>query len=410
MPNETHIQEALGRPFRQALGPVLLLTSTFFCVFFSRVLLAPYLPAVEREFGLTHTQSGWLFFTISLGYSASLFFSGFLAKRIGHRRTIITAVAAIGTCLLLVSMSRTYFGLQASLLLMGLATGLYLPSGIATVTWASAPKDWGKCLSIHELAPNVSFIAAPALAALLEGLVSWRELFAGLGAATIAVSLVFARFGPRNHSRGESPMPSVLAAVLKRREFWVLAVLFTMAITVSFASFSMVPLYLVSARGLDPALANQLVAGSRLAGPFMALAAGFVIDRFGARKTAMAALIFSGIFIILIGPAAGWVLYAVVLLQPALSVFLFPSGFTVLSRVFEARLRSVAISLIIPLAIIIGNGAAPTMLGWFGDREMFGWGFVVLGVAALSGVFLLRTLPGGGGRDQSESSRSIEGS
>lgn len=407
MQQEPLNSEAFARPFGQAVGPVLLLTSIFFCVFFCRVLIAPYLPEVEREFGLSHTQSGWLFFTISLGYAISLFFSGFLAKRLGHRRTVLTAVSAIGVCLLLVSRAQSFLGLQLTLLLMGSATGLYLPSGIATVTWVASPKDWGKCLAIHELAPNISFIAAPALAALLEGVVSWRTLFAALGVISLIVAVIFARFGPRNENRGESPRPSVLSEVLGRKEFWVLATLFTLGITASFASFSMVPLYLTSARGLDEILANQLVAASRLAGPFLALVAGFGVDKFGARKTAKFALVFSGVFMILIGPAKGWMLYAAVFLQPALSVLIFPAGFTVISKVFEARLRNVAISLIIPTAIVIGNGAAPIMLGWFGDRGLFGWGFVVLGLASIVGVFLLRTLPGG---NQSESARSMEGS
>jgi NNP family nitrate/nitrite transporter-like MFS transporter len=224
---------------------------------------------------------------------------------------------------------------------------------------------------------------------------TWRALFAGLGAGSLIMAAVFWRYGPANDKKGESPMPGVLLELVKRSDFWVLACLFTLAISVSFASFSMTPLYLVSARGMDQALANHLVAGSRLAGPFMALAAGLAVDRFGARRTAMAALIFSGAFIIMLGPARGWLLYVVVLLQPLLSVFLFPSGFTVLSRVFDSRIRNVAISLIIPMAIVIGNGAVPTMLGWFGDRGMFGWGFVLLGCLALAGVFLLRTLPAG---------------
>jgi NNP family nitrate/nitrite transporter-like MFS transporter len=407
--NSTH-EEALGRPFGSALGPILLLTSIFFCVFFARVLLAPYLPAVEREFGLTHTRSGWLFFTISLGYSVSLFFSGFLAKRIGHRGTIIVSIAAIGVGLLLVSTADTYPGLQISLLLMGGATGLYLPSGIATITATAAPKDWGKGLSIHELAPNLSFIAAPALAGLLEGVVSWRELFGGLGAAALIMAVVFARFGPNHRARGESPMPTVLAGLVRRREFWVLTLLFALAISVSFASFSMVPLFLVSARGFDEATANHLVAASRLAGPFMALAAGFIVDRFGARKTAMSALVFSGLFCILLGLVRGWSLWGVVILQPLLSVFLFPSGLTVLSRVFHSEVRNVAISIIIPIALVLGNGAMPIMLGWFGDRDAFGWGFVVLGAVSLFGVVQLRTLPGEDSSGQTDETPSGSGS
>lgn len=391
--------QALGLPFAKALGPLLLLTSVFFCVFFSRVLLAPFLPVVAQEFGLSHTQSGELFFSISLGYSVTLFLQGFMAKRIGHRRSVCVAAAAIGASLLLVSRSETVAGLQVSLLFLGGATGLYLPSGIATVTAVVRARDWGKGLAVHELAPNLSFIVAPALAGLLGHAFTWREAFAVLGLASMALGAIFLWLGPRNDARGESPMPGVLVHLLGRREFWVLVSLFTLGVSVSLASFSMTPLYLVSAAGMDQALANHLVAGGRLPGPFMALAAGFVVDAVGARKTARFSLALSGAFIIFLGLAEGYVLWAVVLLQPMFSVFLFTAGFTVLARVFDEGMRNVVVSMMIPLAIVVGNGAVPTMIGWFGDRGMFGWGFALLGALSLLGVFLLGALPGGQAQD-----------
>ena len=55
-----------SRPtFRQALPALLFLTSLFFMNFMGRILLAPFLPDVERELGLTHAQPGGFFLALS---------------------------------------------------------------------------------------------------------------------------------------------------------------------------------------------------------------------------------------------------------------------------------------------------------------------------------------------------------
>jgi NNP family nitrate/nitrite transporter-like MFS transporter len=385
-------RETLGRPFRRALGPVLLVAVIFFCNFMSRVLLAPFLPGMEQEFSLSHADSGRLFLFISVGYGLSLFASGFVAKRMGHKPTVVASTAALGLCLIVFSLQTSYAGLSTAFFVMGLAAGAYLPSGIAAITAVTAPKDWGKSLSIHELAPNLSFILAPALAALVVGDWSWRAVFAALGVFCLAMAVVYARYGQGGGVRGESPRPSVLMEVMRRKEFWILVVHFCMAVSVSFATYTMLPLYLTDEKGLSIEYANELLAASRLGGPFMALAAGVIVDRLGARRTAVWALAVSGLLTILLGPARGWWLPLVVIPQPVLSVCMFPSGFTALSRLFEARVRNIAISFIVPLAIVFGNGMVPAILGWFGDRGAFSTGFVLLGAVALAAVFLLRGL------------------
>jgi NNP family nitrate/nitrite transporter-like MFS transporter len=62
--------------------------------------------------------------------------------------------------------------------------------------------------------------------------------------------------------------------------------------------------------------------------------------------------------------------------------------------------RNVAISLIIPTATLLGTGATPALLGWFGDRGSFPLGFLLLGAAVLAGmnlVFLLNLKTGRAG-------------
>jgi hypothetical protein len=56
-----------------------------------------------------------------------------------------------------------------------------------------------------------------------------------------------------------------------------------------------------------------------------------------------------------------------------------------MSLVVSARLRSIAVSFIIPLAIVIGSGLAPAFIGWTGDMGSFAIGVTICGVLITAG-------------------------
>ena len=381
------------RPFTAALPAVALCAGAFFCNFLARIVLAPFLPGLETEFGITHAAAGGLFLPMSAAFSVTLVLSGFAAKRLGHRRTIALSTAGLGASLLAAAAAPGFGTLSLALAGLGAAAGLYFPSGIALITTSLHPGHWGKGLAMHELAPNLSYILAPALAAAGGGAWSWRAVLAGLGLFTLAVALAAARFPGPDPAPGESPRPAVLRQVLSYPAFWVLTAQFSLIVGASFGPFAMLPLYLTEVRGLPLAEANALLAGSRLAGPGMVLAAGLLVDRIGAGRVATASLAFTGTMTLAIGLAGGLALKAAVLLQPALSVLFFPAGFTAAARIFPERIRNVAISLMVPVAVLAGNGLTPFLLGWAGDRGSFGLGFALQGLAVLSGLALLRLAP-----------------
>ena len=68
-----------------------------------------------------------------------------------------------------------------------------------------------------------------------------------------------------------------------------------------------------------------------------------------------------------------------VFIQPTVATCFFPAGFTALSSAFEEKFRSVAISLIIPVSTIIGQGLVPAMIGYLGQQGAFYLGFVIWG-------------------------------
>jgi NNP family nitrate/nitrite transporter-like MFS transporter len=83
-----------------------------------------------------------------------------------------------------------------------------------------------------------------------------------------------------------------------------------------------------------------------------------------------------------------------VFLQPMLTGSFFPAGFAALSKIVPDKARSLAVSLAIFVAYLVGAGFIPVILGVLGDAGMFGIAFVLVGCAILINLFfipLLRT-------------------
>ena len=138
-----------GAAFLPQAGPLLFLTVIFLINFISRIMLSPLLPTVEKELAINHQQAGMLFFLISVGYLAGLLGSGFLSSRSTHRRTILLSSGGVGISLLGVSLGAEMWTMRIGLLALGLASGLYMPSAIATITSLIDRRHWGKAIAIH---------------------------------------------------------------------------------------------------------------------------------------------------------------------------------------------------------------------------------------------------------------------
>lgn len=369
-------------------SPLLFITAIFVLNFSARIVLAPLLPAIEEDLHITHAQSGMFFLLLAAGYFVAMINSGYLSARITHRGTIILSCAALGCSLIAVSLAPTLTGIRLGFFGVGCAAGLYLPSAIATITALIASRHWGKGIAIHELAPNLAFVAVPFLAELLLASMSWRTILLYFGTISVVLSATFAVFGRGGRFAGTPPVLHVVRMLLAMRSFWIIALLFAMAVAATLGVFAMLPVYLVSAKGMTEAWANTLVGLSRIICPPMALVAGWSADRFGVRRTMAVTLALSGATTILIGAGHdNWLLLGI-FLQPAVSVGFFPAGFSALAGIGNPTMRSVAVAMAVPLAFVLGGGLIPWLLGIAGDFERFGWGFVGVGLFILLGTDL----------------------
>jgi len=379
--------------FASHLGPLVFLTAIFFLNFLSRIVFSPLMPAIEKDLGASHAEAGSLFLMMSLGYFVSLLGSGFISYRLTHRRTILFSAAAVGFAMLCVGFSGGIWTLRLSMLLLGLAAGLYLPSGIATLTGLVPTRHWGKAVAVHELAPNVSFFAAPLIAEGLLKDISWRGVVMSLGFACLLAALAYSRFGKGGRYPGDAPTFGALKTLWGSPAFCIVVALFCLGISGSLGVYTMLPLYLVAERGIDRNWANTLVALSRASSLGMAFLAGWVNDRLGPRWTLTAVLLLTGTATLILGAGpTPWVI-AMLFVQPVAAVCFFPPGFAALSTVGSPGLRNMAVSIAAPIAFMVGAGAVPAGIGVMGDVNSFGSGIAMVGVLILAGSglsFLLK--------------------
>jgi MFS transporter, NNP family, nitrate/nitrite transporter len=378
--------------FRSQVTPLLFLVEIFFLNFISRIILSPLLPSVEKELKIGHEEAGSLFFLISLGYCIMLLGSSFISSRINHRRTILLSTATVGGALLFVGFSHQLWMVRLGLFTVGMASGLYLPSGIAILTELVNPRDLGKAVSIHELAPNVSFVVAPLIAEMLLRWFSWQGIFTLFGIFSILSGISFSFFGRGGRFCGEPLNVSTFRIMLKEPSFYVMMILFSLGIGGTFGMFAMFPLYLVSEKGMDQAWANTLVGLARIAPVGASILSGWVTDRLGPKKALTVIFLADGIAVMLLGLVSGSWIVLLIFLQPMLASSFFPPGFAALSRIGGAPFKSIAVSLTMPVSFLLGGGAIPAMIGLIGEARSFSTGFMILGWILLGGAFLVRYL------------------
>ena len=391
-------------PFRRLLPQLVLLSSLFLLNFLSRIIFSPLLPKIEMELGFSHTVAGSFFLWISAGYFLSVLSSGFVSARITFKGTIVCSTLATGCSLVLLSACQNLPGLQAALFVLGLAAGLYLPAALSTITRMIEPPYWGRGIAVHELAPNIGFVIAPLICGIMVRWSTWRVGLAIMGAGLIAMALLYSLAGKGGRERGCPPDFGVLRSFLVMPRFWLMILLFSLAICSTMGIYAMLPLLLVSGQGMDAGTANRLLSLSRLCAIVMPVAAGWLGDRFGNQRMMIAVLLLAGIMTVPIGMLSGIPLLIAVFLQPVIAVCFFPSGFAMLSTTGGRERGAAAVSFCIPVAFLIGGGVMPTLIGSIGDHYNLGAGFVMAGLAmstaALSAAVILAretpTIPVGG--------------
>ncbi len=382
------IHQPLIKGIRANISTILLLVSVLFFIFFARVIYSPLLPAIERDLHLSHTQAASFFLFITLGYVVMNIFSGFIASWLGHRTTIFLAIMLVSSATVFIAVTPSLPMIRVGLVFVGLGAGLYPPSGIATASSLVQSKDEGKVLSIHEFGPNLGFIAAPLIVAVLLPRLEWRSCLLLISALGLLIGTLYIIFSRGGGFKGQAPVLRNLTQIFSLSSFWITAVLLAFVTGASMGLFAITPTYLVFERGLDQEIVNTIVGVSRISGLIVLLFAGYLVDRFGVKKLISAVLVTAGIATAAMCVRSRSILIVAVFLQPLLIAGIFPAVLTAAARIAPRNLQNLTISFILPIAYGFGAGVLPVLLGWLGDNASFALGFLIYGVMLVAGSAL----------------------
>lgn len=377
---------------RTALPSLLFMMAMVFFVMYGRLVFAPLLVPIRADLGISTGEAARFFLWISVGYTASILFSGYLARHILHRRTIALSAFLLAVGLIVVGTASTLRIVRSGLLLVGFGAGLYPPSGVSTATSLVVDSIRGRAVALHEVGPNAAFILAPVIASLALRITTWRGVIIGSGVTALVLSLLFLFFSPAGNFRGSPPHLTHVRDLLGKPLLWAVGGFLTLAACATYGVFSIMPTYLVDEEGLSIEVVGAVIGASRISGVVMVFLSGWLLDRLGTVRLIATVMLVTGLLTASIGVVQGNALLLIVFLQPVVISAFFPAAISSFAYLGPPEIRNVGVSLIIPFANLASGGLFPSVMGALGDRGRTGLGFSVFGLIMVSSLLLLPLL------------------
>ena len=358
-----------------------------------RTVLSPLLPLIEDEFHVTHAQAGSIFTFLAIGYGCSVLFAGLFASRIGCKKTVLLSLLLALVVYLLWPFAAKFNYFYVLGFVLGMASGMYLPSIIPLITEYYDERTWGKAIAIHESAASLAMFTSPFIALLVLSFFPWRAIF-GVFAVVFVVCMIAFQLLVQEVKPYEAKKGS-LKALLKDGSLWSMGIIWIFMAGAYVGFYFILPLYLVKEVSLDLQSANSIFGFSRLGGVIIQVSIGFLVSRYSLKKIMFTFMLLSGIFTMCLTVHDVTWLKVFLFAQASFNMGFFPIALIAISRMFEREIRGAATGFIITLGVVCGNGFIPYLLGTAGDLISFRFGIFILGllgVLSTSLVFFLKRL------------------
>lgn len=359
----------------------------WFINFSIRIAFSPILPLVEDEFSISHGKASSIFIFLSAGYGVGVLASGLFSGRVGYKRSIITSLLLLSIATFLIPFVYNFSLLYLFSFLLGFSVGIYLPAAIPLITEYYSEKQWGKAISIHDTGASTAIFATPLISIFLLYFFKWRDMFMVYGVFFLLCAVIF--YFVSREVKISNPPRAIFKEIIKRRALWLQAILWVFVAGANLGIYSITPLYLTKELKMNISFANTILAISRLGSIGVAVACGFIVDKFNLRYVILIMVFITSIFTILLGTIGVKYIAFVLFFQAIFVTGFFPIGLVAIARIFDRKTRSLATGIILALSILFGGGLIPYFLGVSGDLYSFGLGIVILGVLVMLSSTLL---------------------
>lgn len=265
-------------------------------------LLIGILPFIQQNLNLNYLQTGFLLsaFTLTAGFSQ--FFGGWVSDRIGPRRAVALGVGGVGLSAVAIGFTGTYYLLIVALIVMGLFAGFYHPSAVSTLTNNFEEKRRGKVVSLHMVGGSLGFGIGPFVGAIIASRFNWHISYLLLGLFTVmAVPLALVELKNALPAKPQSAVSKIQSPTRRPGDVWKsfkkvlwIYLISTAVQVITIPIMSFMPLFLVDVHHLSEETSSIFVTVIRLGGLLGSFLGGWLLDRWGRRKTIFLNLILFG--------------------------------------------------------------------------------------------------------------------
>ena len=154
------------------------------------LLLAPLLPFVRADYGVSYTEIGLALAAFNIVSTALQTPVGFLVDWLGARILLIAGLAIGASAFMIAGLVDSFWVMVAMFALAGVGNTVYHPADYALLSHHVPSDRIGQVFSIHTFAGMLGSAVAPGSLLMMQSLWGWRGAFIGAGLLGFAVAAV----------------------------------------------------------------------------------------------------------------------------------------------------------------------------------------------------------------------------
>lgn len=364
-------------------------------IYLCRSVLAPVLPVISGELGMSHAQGGMLETAYLVGYIIIKLPAGVIANRIGIKKTLVMGMVGYALSTALNFFASTFFHLFALRFLIGLFQGVHLPLANTLLSERFGDSQ-GRAIGFHESGPNVGNSVAYPLAVAIASAWGWRHAFLLLSLPAFvlagATTLILREEkgpGPERGASHKSGEETGLRGFLRVLAPLALAHAVYNLCLRSLLTFA--PSFLVESRGMSLGTAGLIAMLMPAAGFMAKISSGFIAEKIGRRRAIGGATALSGFFIFSLAIITGEYPLSVNFVALGLVLYSFsPTIYASVTSSLPTRLKSMGLGAVTMTGNIFG-ALSTSVIGYFIDTLGYQTTLTIVSVIVIMSTVLIFT-------------------
>ncbi|MHB0871353.1 MAG: MFS transporter [Chloroflexota bacterium] len=200
---------------------LLLVLATPLAVMVAMLNFAPLLPLMREEFGLSNAWAGALASATILSHTLLQLPSGYLADRIGGKRTVESGLVLVGLAVIASGLAPSFGILLLSRFVLGAGTATVFIAGLSCINGLVAAEKRVVAQGYFGAASNMGVLLVLLLSQLASGWGGWRGTFLIEGVAILLLAWLFsARMHP--DGKGVRAAPASWGEILREPPLYLL--------------------------------------------------------------------------------------------------------------------------------------------------------------------------------------------